>query len=143
MSTLTTANSACAIQIENLYPVPQNIQGYSMDDAFAAADIEMGETVMGVDGKLSSGYTPNPVPFDIVLQADSPSNEIFDNWIAAEKASKEKYVANIFVRLQGTGDKYALVRGFLGTVSVMPASKKILQPRKFSITFESCDKSPI
>jgi hypothetical protein len=143
MSTLTTANSAFALQIENLYPVAQNVQGYSTDDAFAVSDIEPVETVMGVDGRLSGGYKPVPTVLDITLQADSPSVAIFDNWLAAQKAAKEAYVANAMIQLQGTGEKYAFTRGFLTSITPMAAAKKILQPRKFVITFESCDKSPV
>ena len=61
MATLTSANSAFSLQIANLYPVPQSIQGYAADDAFAVDDVEPVETVMGVDGKLSGGYTPYPI----------------------------------------------------------------------------------
>lgn len=141
--TLTTANSAFALQIEGLYPVPQNIQGYAADDSFAADDVAPVETSMGVDGKLSGGYTPYPTDFNVTLQADSASNDIFDNWLAAQKAANEALTANAIVRIQGTGKVYALTKGFLTMASPMPGSKKILQPRKFKITFESCSPSPV
>lgn len=143
MSTLTTANSAFALQIAGLYPIAQSIQGYATDDSFAADDIEPAEVMMGVDGHLSGGYTPVPKKLNVTLQADSASNAIFDNWISAQDAAKEIYIANAIISLAGTGDKYAFTRGILTSASPMAGSKKVLQPRKFVITFESCSKSPV
>lgn len=142
MPTLTTANSAFSLQIAGLYPVPQNIQGYATDDAFMADDVTPTETQMGVDGKLSAGYTPYPTKLNVTLQADSASNAIFDNWLAAQVAAKEVYASNATITIQGTGEKYAFTRGFLTSSTPMAGSKKILQPRKYSITFEQCTKAP-
>ena len=143
MSTLTSANSILMIGIANLYNVPVQIQGYATDDAFTTEDVDTGETMMGVDGKLSAGFTPYPVTIDINLQADSASNLFFDAWIAAEATAREKYIASATIMLPGTNMLYAFTRGFLGKVSVMPANKKILQPRKFSIVFQSISRAPV
>jgi hypothetical protein len=142
VSTLTTANSALALQSAGLYPIPQSIQGYATDDAFAVDDVEPVETMMGVDGKLSGGYVPYPTKLHITLQADSASNAIFDNWLSAQVAAKELYIANATILLQGTGEKFVFTRGFLTAAAPMSSSKKILQPRKFVITFEQCTKAP-
>jgi hypothetical protein len=143
MSTLTTANSAFYLSIAGLYAIPQKIQGYATDDAFAVDDVTTAEVMMGVDAKLSGGFTPYPYVMTIMLQADSPSNAIFDNWMAAQKAAKEIYRAGAGISLQGTGDKYVFTNGIMTTGSPMSAAKKILQPRKFVITFEDCSKAPI
>lgn len=143
MSTLTTANSAFALVIENLFNSPQLIQGYATDDAFAAEDVSAVEAVMGVDGRLSAGYTPVPTPLNVVLQADSPSNDIFDAWIQAMRSAREVYVARATIRLQGVGKTYAFNRGFLTSHSPMAQSKKILQPRKFVITFQDCQPANV
>jgi hypothetical protein len=143
MATLTTANSVFALAIAGLYPVAQILQGYSTDDAFAAADIAPAEVVMGVDGKLSGGFVPVPRVIDIMLQADSASNQIFDDWNAAQESARELYIASAIISLQGTSQKYSLTRGIMTSYSPMPTAKKILQPRKFVITFESCTPSPI
>lgn len=143
MSTLTTANSVFALAIASLYPVPQILQGYSTDDAFSTDDVTPAEVMMGVDGKLSGGFVPVPRVQTIMLQADSPSCVIFDDWNAAQESAREIYIANAIITLQGTGQKYALNRGIMTGYSPMPAAKKVLQPRKFVITFESCTLSPV
>ncbi len=142
MATLTSANSALSLQVAGLYPVPQSIQGYATDDAFTADDVTPVETMMGVDGRLSGGFTPVPTVLHITLQADSASNAIFDNWMAAQAAARETYIGNAAISLPGTGDKYIFTKGFLTSGSPMSSAKKVLQARKFSITFESCVKSP-
>lgn len=140
--TLTSANSALALAIVGLYNTPQVIQGYSTDDAFTASDISPVETAMGVDGLLSAGYTPVPYALDITLQADSLSNDVFDNWMEAMRSAREVYVAQGSIYLPSTQAKYALNKGFLTSHNPMPGAKKILQPRKFTITFESISKAP-
>jgi hypothetical protein len=141
--TLTAANSAFSLQIAGLYPVPQSLQGYAIDDSFSVDDISPSEAIMGVDGKLSFGYTPYPTKIHVTLQADSDSNDIFDNWISAMQASREVYVANAAISLPGIGKKYIMTRGVLTGGNSMAGNKKTLAARKFEITFESCVVSPV
>lgn len=140
--TLTNANSVIALAIAGLYPVPQLLQGFSTDDAFTADDVAPVEVQMGVDGHLSAGYVPQAYPLTIMLQADSVSNKIFDDWHNAQKSSKEVYIASGIITLQGTGQKYSMTRGFLTSYNPQPGAKKILQPRKFVITFEDISQAP-
>lgn len=98
---------------------------------------------MGVDGKLSAGYTPNPTNVNITIQADSPSVETFDLLISAMKTTREIVWIDAVVQLPSTGAKYVLTRGVLKNANQMPDAKKILQPQKYVITFESVTKSVI
>ena len=143
MSTLTTANSILLLTVAGLYPTPLPIQGYATDDAFATEEVENAETMMGVDGNLSAGFTPYPVPLHINLQADSLSMDIFDAWIGAEQIARDKYVAGATILIQGTGSLYTFKRGFLTRFAPMPEAKKVLQPRRFTITFEQLTKGPV
>lgn len=142
MATLTVSNSVLLLTVTGLYPVPVPISGYSVDDAFASEEVENGETMMGVDGHLSAGFVPYVVPLTINLQADSLSNDIFDDWIGAELRSRDKYVAGASVLIQGTGELYTFKRGFLRKFMPMPEAKKVLQPRRFTIEFEELTKGP-
>jgi len=141
MSTLTTANSSLYLTIVGVFNTPVKIQGYATDDAFAISELTNAETFIGVDGKLSAGFTPFIVPLSISLQADSASNAVFDAWIAAESATKDKYEAHIVIMLPATNELYTLSRGFLKSFSAMPAAKKVLQPRKYNIEFQSISVS--
>lgn len=140
--TLTTANSSFALQIDGLFPVPVNIQGYSTDNMFSTASINNAELKMGADGRLSAGYTFVEKPFTFVLQADSESNDVMDAWIAAEEAQKEKLIANGIVIISGINSKFAMTRGFLGDHVPMTEAGKTAQPRSYTITFETISKAP-
>lgn len=141
MKTLTSANSSLVITATQVFPAPQAIQGYAADDAFTLDALDLSEAVMGVDGKLSAGYTPQPTKFNISIQADSPSIEVFDMIIAAMKGTREVVWLDAVVQLPAVGAKYILTKGVITNVNQMPDAKKILQPQKFTVTFESVVKS--
>jgi len=143
MSTLTSANSVLMLGVANLFNVPVKIEGYATDDAFMTADAESGEAIMGIDGKLSAGFTPYPVEMEVTLQSDSSSITFFEAVIDAELIAKEKYELNGSLLIPSIGKVYALTRGFLTTIAPTPTGKKILQPRKFKITFQSCVAAPV
>ena len=126
-----------------LFNVPVKIQGYAADDAFATEEVEFMEKYIGVDGKLSAGYTPYIVPLDFTLSADSASNDILDAIIAAEKATREKIVLNATIMIPSTGRLYAFTTGYLDKGPIMPSSGKVLKARKFSISFQDASVAPV
>ena len=78
MATLTTANYTIVISIPGLYNAPVQLQGYGTDDAWATEPLSTAQTLMGIDGYLSGGYTPAEKRISFTFQGDSPSVEIFD-----------------------------------------------------------------
>lgn len=142
MSTLTTANSVLSISIAGLYPVAQTIQGFSTDDAFAFDVIRPAEALMGVDAKLSAGYIPFPTPMEIMLQADSASNQFFDDWLAAMKVAREVYVASAILIYPSLSKIFTFKKGYLTEMQQIASAKKLLQPRRFQITWEDCSVAP-
>jgi hypothetical protein len=140
--TITAANSILLLSIEGLFDVPQQLQGFAADDVFDTETIAPAETMMGVDGHLSGGFVFNPIRQNIALQADSDSNRIFEAWIAAMVQSRETYIANGQVQLQAIQRKYAMARGFLTSIPPTPAARKVLQPRRYQITWERITAAP-
>ena len=128
------------LSVLSLFPVPQQMQGFSADDVFDAEPVDTAELHMSVDGKLSAGKIFVPFPWSITLQANSDSNAFFDAWNAAERAQQEKLPCQGVVLLTSIGTTWAMVNGFLTTFPTMPNAKKTLQPRKYGITWE--DISP-
>ncbi len=141
--TLTTANSAFTLAARGIFPVPFNLEGYSTDDSFAVDDVTPGETQMGVDGNLSAGYVPYATQITFMFQADSPTIDYFDTIIAAQKAQREMVIFDGTGFIQGTQEKMVMTKGFLTSFTPTSTGKKILQPRKFTLTFQNFDKSPI
>jgi len=142
MADLTSANSVLTITIPGVYDSPQQLQGYSADDIFSVGAITTAETTMGLDGNLSGGWVPAPIPFTFTLQGDSVSNDIMDNWAQQAKANRTPYVCTLTAVLPAVGLSYRAIRGFLTSYSPVADAKKILQPRQYTITFQDFNPSP-
>lgn len=137
MSTITSANSSLTLSVPDVFAVAQPIQGYAADDAFTNEAVDIGEAIMGVDGFMSAGFTPAITKLTITLQADSPSVTVFDAWLAAEKAAREKFFANVSISLPSVGKIYTLSKGALTKAKQLSDAKKVLQPVQYEVSFES------
>lgn len=140
--TLTSTTAILLIGIDGLYSAAVRIQGFSSDDITDADSVEPVETSMGLDGRLSAGFVPVPIRQNITLQADSVSNDIFEAWSNYERNQKEKVVAFGSLILPATKRSYIMQRGFLRTYAPFPAARKSLQPRKFTIEWQSITPVP-
>ena len=142
MATITAANAVFMLQVASLFPAPQQLQGFAADDVFSHALVAPVEVLMGVDGLLSGGWTPQPKVQTIALQADSPSNLIFDTWYNAQEQQREAYIATAHITLQSIGRSFICVKGFLTNFPPMTDARRVLQPRRFTITWESITGAP-
>lgn len=138
---ITSANSVFMLSFGSLFPIPQKLEGYSADDSFMIDDVEIAQTLMGVDGKLSAGYVPSPKVMTITFQADSPSIAKFEFLIAAMKAAKDTFELNGTIALSGIGRAYSLTKGILTNYKPLPDAKKVLQPVSYKITWQDVEPS--
>lgn len=140
--TLTAANAVLMLGAVGLYDVPRRIQGFSADDVTDVEALNVGETQMGVDGRLSAGFVFNAVSQNITVQADSESIDFFENLQQAEAQRREKYVLFGSVLLKATGKRYTFTRGFLTSAMLMPSIRKTVQPRRYTFMWESVTSAP-
>ena len=143
MSSITSANSIFMLTITGLYAVPQQLQGFAAEDIFDTEDIDTSEEIMGADGKLSAGFIFVPIKQSVMLQADSVSNALFESWYAAEQAAREKYFAQGIVQMPSIKRTYQMKNGVLKSYKPIADAKKVLQPRKFGIVWESVTGAPV
>jgi hypothetical protein len=143
MATLTAANSVIMLIVPGLFPVPQQLQGYAADDVMTMESYQPVEVLMGVDGHLSGGWVPVEKRMTISLQADSASVTIFEAWNAAQQSIREVYTADALITLPSISKLYTCTRGFLTGYPPSPDVRRILQPRRFQITWESILSAPI
>lgn len=136
-ATLTVANSVIMLVIPNLFPAPQQLQGYSADDVFTTEPVDSVETQMGLDGKLSAGWVPTPKRQTFVLQADSPSVLMFDAVQQSQEQIKDAYVIEGVITLPSLGRFFTCNRGFMTNYTALPDARRTLQARRFQITWES------
>jgi hypothetical protein len=142
MPSLTAANAVITLTIPGVFNRPQQLQQFGVDDVADVDTLTIAETAMGVDGTLSGGYVFNAVKYIYTLQANSPSNFIFDQWKAAQDAQQDTFAANGLLTLKSLGTKWTWTNGFLTEYKPAPEIKKILQPRKFQITWERVAPQP-
>jgi hypothetical protein len=140
---ITAANAVLTLAIPPLFTVPQQIQGFATDDVYDVPQIKSVEVMMGVDGILSFGFVYVAVPMEVTLQADSLSNQVFDIWWTSMQAAKDSYAANGLIKLPGISTKFTLTNGGLTGYKPAPGGKRVLQPRRFEITFQSIVPAPI
>lgn len=142
MASITSANSIFMLAIATVFPTPQQIQGFATDDAFSTEAVDIAETKMGVDGKLSAGFVFRPIKQSITLQADSLSVLMFDAWYAAQKAQQDVFFANAVIRLPAISRSYTLINGVMTSYMPIADAKKTLDPLKYAITWESVVGAP-
>ena len=140
-STITSANSVFTIVVAGLFPAPVQLRGYASDKAFTTEAVDLAEVQMGVDGRMTAGFVPNPVKQTITLQADSPSKDIFTAMIQAMKTAREVFYISGSIALPSTGESFTLTRGILTNVKQIPDAQKVLQPVDYVITWEQINRS--
>lgn len=139
---LTAANCVFQLSIPDVFPSPQQLQGFAADNIFDVDPQEAIQTQMGVDGLLSAGFVYVETRQSITLQGDSASNDVFDAWRDAEKAALNVFPASAVVVLPAINRKYEMTRGFMTSYMPFSSAGKILQPRKFTITWNRSDGAP-
>lgn len=142
MASITSANSIVMFSIPGLFDVPQQIQGFSADNIYTQDTLEVTQTSMGVDGKLSGGFVFSAVQQTFTLQADSASNSIFDTWAQNQRLLKDVYTAQGRITLPSLGLVYIHTKGFLVSYPPLPSASKTLQPRAYQIQWESVVPQP-
>lgn len=140
-STITSANSVFTLVVAGLFPAPVQLRGYASDKAFTTEAVDLAEVQMGVDGRMTAGFVPNPVKQTITLQADSPSKDIFTAVIQAMKTAREVFYISGSISLPSTGESFALTRGILTNAKQIPDAQKVLQPVEYVITWEQINRS--
>lgn len=140
-STITSANSVFTLVVAGLFPAPVQLKGYASDKAFTTEAVDLAEVQMGVDGRMTAGYVPNPVKQTITLQADSPSKDIFTAVIQAMKTAREVFYISGSISLPSTGESFTLTRGILTNAKQIPDAQKVLQPVEYIITWEQINRS--
>ena len=140
-STITSANSVFTLVVAGLFPAPVQLRGYASDKAFTTEAVDLAEVQMGVDGRMTAGFVPNPVKQTVTLQADSPSKDIFTTVIQAMKTAREVFYISGSISLPSTGESFALTRGILTNAKQIPDAQKVLQPVDYVITWESVNRS--
>ena len=137
MGDITGANAVYMLTIAELFPSPNQLQGFAADDAFMTEELEVGNPVMCLDGQLLGGIVLMPIHQTITLQTDSPSNAMFDGWWQANLQAQTQYLAGGTIAFPSIDQSWSMNNGILVRVTPMPTAKKLLLPRRFTIAWAS------
>lgn len=137
MATITDVNTVFMLGVTGLFTVPQQLQGYAADDISAIDPIDNAEVLMGADGVMSAGFVFIPIKQTIALQADSASNAIFEQWYSAQLQIQDLYFAFGILIYPGLKMQYTMTRGVLSSYPPAATAARVLQPRKYSMTWNS------
>ncbi len=140
-TSITSANSVFTLVVAGLFPSPVQLRGYATDKAFATEAVDLAETQMGVDGRMTAGFVFSPTPQTITLQADSPSKDFFKILAQAMKTAREVYYISGSIALPSTGESFTLIRGILQNYKSIADAQKVLQPMDYKIVWESVNPS--
>jgi hypothetical protein len=139
---ITAADAVIILSCPAVYPTPFQLQGFATDDVFSTDSIDIAETMMGVDGRLSGGYVPREVRQTFNLQADSESIDRFETIYSTQVTQRAIYAFSGVFTLKSVQRTYNASRGFLTGYTPSPTAKKVLQPRQFIITWEGFSPGP-
>ena len=140
---ITSANAVLMLSQPDLFPTPQQIQGFSADDIYSFDQIASVETSMGVDGVLSGGFVFQAAVQSITLQADSESNDFFEVIWNQMQAARNIYPLFGLISLSSISTKFVMNKGLLTGFPPIADAKRILQPRRYSLTWERVQPAPI
>ncbi len=135
-STITSANSVVTLTVPGVYDVPVQLQGYSADKAWNTDMLDLAETQIGVDGRMTAGYIFKTVKQTFSLQADSPSIQIFESIWQAMASIRDIYWMFGTIDLPSTGQSYVMTRGVLTGVKALTDAGKVLQAREFVVDWQ-------
>jgi hypothetical protein len=119
------------------------VEGFASDDAFMSESVDSAEAIMGVDGKMSVGYTPYIVKQTITLQADSPSATLFETILGAQNTLRQPMFVDAVLALPALQKSYIFTKGALTRVTPFSAGKKVMQPQQFELSWEVVASVPL
>ena len=135
--TLTAANAIVAAVVPNLFPVPQILDGFEIDNNFTMGELTIAETVLTLDGELEGGYLPSKVAFKINLLPTSNSKQFFVDYLQASKTAQDLFRVNFSVTMLGEKAQYTLTNGIFIGGGVLPDVASIQKSVSFSFEFSS------
>lgn len=140
---ITSADAVYMLTAAGVYSAPQQLQEFGADRAFATEAADIVEAILGVDGVLSFGWLPRMFTQTIILQANSPSNLVFDTIVATGVANRQPIVLSASIQFPGLGQQYNLDNGTIKSYPPINEAAKVLQPRTFGLVWGAISASPI
>lgn len=140
---ITGSNVIFTLTVPGVLLAPTQVKEFAVDDIYSADVVEPAEVMIGVDGVMSAGFIYTTTKQSITLQANSPSNDMFDAWVSAQRTLGDQYFAEGAMTYPSINRRWVMTGGALTAFPPMPDVGKVMKPRKFTITWENVFPVPM
>jgi hypothetical protein len=140
-TTITSSNAVLHLTVSGLFNTPVKMLDWSSEKAFLFTPLQLAETRMTLDGRLTGGHIKKTTEQTISLTADSRSKYFFSTLLSATKVKGDIFYLGGDLVLPATGENFVLTRGILTTVQQIPGAQKVLEDMDFIIEWESVQQS--
>ena len=117
-------------------------EGYSADNIFTSEQPDLVETRIGVDGKLSAGYTPAVNSITYHFEASSQNAAYFRGVASSVKLTKTPMPVVNTVTLPALGVRF-VINGVIKNIKSLPDAGKVAEPWTVQIDFADGDLVPM
>lgn len=139
---ITSANSTANMYVD-IFPAGIKFEQYSADGAWTSDTYSVLETRMGVDGKMSAGYTPVEKEVTFTFQANSPTLSKLDILWQTMEVSKTPLFAQISIKLPSIKKEFVLANVVMMNYKLLPDAQKVLEPVDVTFRCESITSVPL
>lgn len=134
---ITAADVVATMTVTNLYTSGFQLEGFTADNIFDAGNVDLAETIMGVDGKLSAGAILTSIDQTWHIMPDSPSYTKIQNWANLSRTSIAAYRCNATIVFPTHGKKYTCTNGVLVNAPLMPGAGRTVNPITMLIRWQN------
>ena len=124
-----------------LTPAGLSFERYAADSAWSKETNKVIESRMGIDGKISFGYTPSVKTVNFVFQPDSPTLERLAYIIQTQNTTMKPIVCQVLIDLGSIERSFYLVNACITTGDILPAGGRVLEPVTISLSYESIESA--
>lgn len=117
-------------------------EGYSADNIFTSEQPDLVETRIGVDGKMSAGYTPAINSLTFNFESSSRNASYFRNVSTTVKTTRTPMPIVVTIALPALGVRYTL-SGVVKNIKSLPDAGKVAEPWTVQVDYADGDLVPM
>lgn len=139
---ITSANASIWVVILEKYPAGFALDHFATDTALSMDSVVQAEVRMGVDGKMSAGFTPTTKVVTINLEPGSQAATFFDLTFQAQQTFKTLYNINMVCTIPDINRVYVWDNGVMREGTPLPSLSTVLEPTTWVFEFERMTLAP-
>lgn len=139
MSKDITSATAKIKLISAVTPAGVNFEQFSADSAWSKDVSKVIESRMGVDGKISFGYTPVVRTASFTFQPNSPTLSALQLIVSTQNTAMKPIVCQLIISLGSVEKTFMINNACITNGDLLPAGSNVLDPVEVNIEYESIE----